>query len=125
MAEQTSAETDAKIALAKAQTSIEIVRMEGKLDLLISNLSETRATLSDLSRQIEGAKKESRDDNVTTRNAARNNAWVVGIGLAVLIVAIVTLVVGMAAIYPSVFGIGTQMKDAIDASVEKQMKLKP
>jgi hypothetical protein len=80
--------TDAKIAASEARTETKIVRMEGKLDLVVSKLDSLR------------------EDN----RATRANQWVIGFGLAVLIVAV-------AALFPVFFDMGGKVKDWIREEV--------
>jgi hypothetical protein len=87
---------DAKIAAAEARTDTKIMRLEGKVDLVLSNLSNMTSKFDAL-----------RDDN----RAVRANQWVIGLGLAVLIVAV-------AALFPVFFSIGTQVRDLIHSEVK-------
>jgi hypothetical protein len=89
MAEHTREEVDAKIAASEARTDTKIARIEGKLDLVLSKLDSVR------------------DDN----RANRANQWIIGFGLAALMIAIVALL-------PVFFGIGAQVKDMVDHAVE-------
>ncbi len=91
MPDLTREEMKAEIALAEARTDTKIVRMEGKLDLVLSKLDGVR------------------DDN----RATRANQWVIGLGLAVLIVAI-------AGLLPVFFGIGTQVRDLVHTEIQSQ-----
>lgn len=79
----------AEIAAAEARTDTKIARMEGKLDLVISKLDDVR------------------EDN----RATRANQWVIGLGLAVLIVAIATL-------FPVFFDVGLKLGDLIEKKVQ-------
>lgn len=88
--------TDAKIKLSEAQTETKIARMEGKLDLVLSKLDDVR------------------DDYRGTRA----NIWVVGLGLAVLIV-------GVAALFPSFFGMGAQIRDMVHNEIQIQIPVPP
>lgn len=67
---------DAKIATAEARTDTKIARVEGKLDVVISKLDGLREDNRAL-----------RDDN----RATRANQWVIGFGLALLIIAVAAL----------------------------------
>ena len=88
--------TDKKIEVAEAHTDIKIARMEGKLDLVVSKIDGINSRLDDV-----------RHDYLATRA----NIWVVGLGLAVLIV-------GVAALFPVFFGVGTQLRDIIDKAID-------
>ncbi len=85
-----------KIEVAEARTDTKIARMEGKLDLVVSKIDGINSRLDDV-----------RHDYLATRA----NIWVVGLGLAVLIV-------GAAALFPVFFGVGTQMRDIIDKAID-------
>jgi hypothetical protein len=74
----------AEIATAEARTDTKIARMEGKLDLVLSKLDGMR------------------DDN----RATRANQWVVGLGLAVLIVAIASL-------FPILLDFGAKIREMV------------
>ncbi len=81
----------AKIAAAEVRTDTKVVRLEGKIDLVLSRLDGMSAKFDAL-----------RDDN----RSARANQWIIGFGLAVLIVAV-------AALFPVFFSIGTQVRDLV------------
>jgi hypothetical protein len=102
MAEPTREEIDAKIAASESRTETKLARLEGKLDLVLSKLDGGR---DDATAKFDSLK----DDN----RSIRSNQWVVGFGLAVLIVAIVAL-------FPVFFGIGIQVKDIVDHEIEIQ-----
>jgi hypothetical protein len=87
---------DAKLGRAAAETDTKIARCEGKLDLVLSKLDSVR------------------DDYVTTRT----NQWVIGLGLAVLIVAV-------AAIFPVFFSVGAQIRDMVQKEVKAQIPEPP
>jgi hypothetical protein len=89
MADHTREEIDAKIAASEARTDTKIARLEGKLDLVLSKLDSVMG-----------------DNRVT-----RTNQWVIGFGLAALLITI-------AALLPVFFGIGVQIKDIVDHAVE-------
>jgi hypothetical protein len=91
--------TDAKIASVEARTDTKIARMEGKLDLVVSKIDGINSRLDDVRHDY---------------RATRANIWVVGLGLAVLIV-------GVAALLPVFFGMGTQIRDIIDKAIEAHM----
>ena len=82
----------AEIAAAEARTDTKITRMEGKLDLVISKLDDVR------------------EDG----RATRANLWVVGLGLAVLIVAMITL-------FPVVLDLGMKTRESITKEVQEQV----
>lgn len=88
--------TDAKIAAAEARSDTKIARMEGKLDLVLSKLDDVR------------------EDSRSTRA----NQWVIGLGLAVLIVAI-------AALFPVFFSIGAQIRDMVHSEIKTQSPTRP
>jgi cytochrome c-type biogenesis protein CcmH/NrfG len=89
MADLTREEVQLRIENSEAKNDTKIVRLESKLDLVLSKL--------------DAAKSDSL--------AIRTNQWVIAFGLALLIVAVVAL-------FPVFFGIGTQMKDMIDSAVQ-------
>jgi hypothetical protein len=107
MPEPTSELIDAKIEASEARGETKIARIEGKLDLVLSKLTNVAATLGTTEARV-------REDNRSTRN----NQWIVGGSLALLIVALAALAVGVLAIFPSVFGIGTQMREMLDRAIE-------
>jgi hypothetical protein len=92
--------TDAKIGAAEARTDTKIARLEGKLDLVVSKIDERFNALRDRLDAI-------RDDN----RATRANQWVVGFGLAVLIIAVATL-------FPVFFDLGSKVRDMVDHVVQ-------
>jgi len=104
MTDPTREETDAKIAAAEARTDTKITRFEGKLDLVLSKLEDVKA-----------ANETIRADVREDYRATRANQWTIGIGLAILIVA-------LAALYPSFFVLGAQVKDMIDSSVQSHLQ---
>jgi len=96
MIDPTREEFDAKLTTVEARTDTKIARMEGKLDLVVSKIDGINSRLDDVRHDY---------------RATRANIWVVGLGLAVLIV-------GVAALFPVFFGVGTQMRDIIDKAIE-------
>ena len=68
------------------------MRLEGKVDLVLSKFDALR------------------DDN----RSLRANQWVIGFGLAVLIVAV-------AALFPVFFSIGTQVRDPVHSEIQSQL----
>jgi hypothetical protein len=91
-------EMKAAIELAEARTDTKIARMEGKLDLVISKIDA-------LNVRFEDARRDARD--------TRGNIWFVGLGLAVLIVGVVTL-------FPVFFSIGIHIRDLVHSEMESQ-----
>jgi hypothetical protein len=92
----TREELKGEIALVEARTDTKFARMEGKLDLVLSKLDGVR------------------DDN----RATRANQWVIGLGLAVLMVAI-------AGLFPVFFGIGSQVRDLVHSEIQSQSPRQP
>ena len=92
--------TDAKIAASEARTDTKIARVEGKLDLVVSKIDAIGEKLNVL-----------RDDN----RATRANQWVIGFGLAVLIIAV-------AALFPVFFDLGSKVRDMVDHGVQAHVK---
>ncbi len=97
-------EIDAKIAASEARTDTKITRFEGKLDLVLSKLEDVKAT-------NETIRTDVREDGRSTRA----NLWTIAFGLAILIVT-------LAALYPSFFGIGAQVKDMVDSAVQSHLQ---
>ncbi len=77
-----------------------IARLEGKLDLVLSKLES-------VGEKITSSEDHRREDG----RSIRANQWAIGVGLAVLMVALVAL-------FPVFFGIGTQLRDMVDRAVE-------
>jgi hypothetical protein len=96
MSDLTREEVKAQIDASEARTEVKIARLEGKIDLAISKLDSLR------------------DDN----KVVRTNQWVIGFGLALLIVAVATL-------FPAFFSIGTQVKDMVDNEVQLHFQTPP
>ena len=105
MSDMTREEMKAEIAASEARGDTKIARFEGKLDLVLSKLDGVNTSVSDKMKDVK--------DDV---RAARANQWVIGLGLAVLIVAVVTL-------FPVFFGIGTQLRDMVHSEVQSQTPL--
>lgn len=103
--------TDAMIDAAEARTDTKIARMEGKLDLVVSKIDSIN---SGINSQLSGINSRL-DDVRRDYRATRANIWVVGLGLAVLIV-------GVAALFPVFFGIGIQIRDIIDKEIQHHVK---
>jgi hypothetical protein len=89
-------EIDAKLAQSAAETDTKIARIEGKLDLVISKLDAVR------------------DDN----RVSRTNMWVIGFGLAAVMVAV-------AALFPIFFGLGAQIRELAQREVQIQFQSQP
>ncbi len=111
MSDPTREEIAALIGASEARTDTKIARLEGKLDLVLSKLENVgeKITSSEANRREDSLIFEAnrRDDG----RAIRANQWVIGLGLAVLIVAVVAL-------FPVFFSVGTQLKDMVDRAVE-------
>ncbi len=95
--------TDAKIAAAEARTDTKIARLEGKVDLAVAKIDAIGERISGLSERFSGL----HDDN----RATRANQWVIGFGLAVLIIAV-------AALFPVFFDLGSKVRDMVDHAVQ-------
>jgi hypothetical protein len=78
----------ARISESEAKTETKIARLEGKLDLVLANISAVDKRLSDVRGDI---------------RSTRSNIWAVGIAIATLIVAIVVL-------FPVFFDIGAKSR---------------
>src|SRR6185437_8747135 len=88
MTDLTREEMQARIEASEARTDTKIARIDGKLDLVLSKLDSAKS------------------DNLVIRT----NQWVIGLGLAVLIIAVFAL-------FPVFFGLGTQIRDMVDSAV--------
>jgi hypothetical protein len=84
MANPTREEMTANLEAVEARTDTKIARLEGKIDLVLSKL--------------DGVREDGR--------ATRANQWVIGFGLAGLIVALVVA-------FPAFFDIGSKVRDMI------------
>jgi hypothetical protein len=93
MADLTREEVQLRIENSEAKNDTKIVRLESKLDLVLSKLDAAKS------------------DNL----AIRTNQWVIAFGLALLIIAVVAL-------FPVFFSIGTQIKDMVDNAVQTHLK---
>jgi hypothetical protein len=82
-------EITARIEAAEARTDTKIVRIEGKLDLVISKIDDVR----------------------NDYRSIRGNIWIVFFGLAGLIVAIA---IGI----PSIYDFGTKIRDLVHSEVQ-------
>ena len=107
-------EVDAKIDAAEARVETKIARLEGTLGVVISKLDGIAAQQAEIKQDTRSLRAEIKEDF----RSARANQWVIAFGLAVLIVAIV-------AMFPVFFGIGTQIKDIIDKSVQTSIENMP
>lgn len=107
MASPTREETEALIAASEARNETKLARFEGKLDLVISKLDAVRDD-----------NKETRDVVRESGRGTRANIWVVGLGLAVLIVALATL-------FPVVFDLGAKFQDKISEEIESRVEALP
>ncbi len=95
MSDLTREEMREAIAASEARGDTKIARFEGKLDLVLSKLDDVR------------------QDNRTTRA----NQWVIGLGLAALIVTIVS-------IFPVFFDWGSKIRDLVDKEVHSTQTTK-
>jgi hypothetical protein len=91
----TREEIDAKLGKVAAETDTKIAKIEGKLDLVLAKLDNSIQTTVETRHSIEAG-----------QHSMIANLWVVGIGLA-------AIVVTMAVAFPSFFGVGTQVKDMV------------
>jgi len=107
MSDMTREEVQAQIAASEARGDTKIARFEGKLDLVLAKLDSVNNSVTDKMKDVK--------DDV---RSARANQWVIALGLAVLIVAVVTL-------FPVFFGIGTQLHDMVHSEVQSQMPIPP
>jgi hypothetical protein len=117
MSDVTREEVESRIETSEARTELKIVRLEGKLDLVLSRLDTIR---EDNRTMRESAREDNRIILESVRQdgrATKANIWVIGIGLAVLIVS-------MVALFPVFFGLGTQVRDIIDSSVHSHLQSK-
>jgi hypothetical protein len=96
MSDMTREEMKAEIAASEARGETKIARFEGKLDLVLEKLGNV-------------------NENVRSSN---NNQWVIGLGLAVLIVA-------MVALFPVFFGMGAQIRDMVHTEMQSQTPVAP
>ncbi len=106
----TREEMNANLRAAGAETDTKIARMEGKLDLVLSKIDGLNTRFEDARADAKEARATAHSDNVATRA----NIWVVGLGLAVLIVAV-------AALFPAFFGMGAQVKDLVHSEIQQQI----
>jgi hypothetical protein len=97
MADLTREEIQAKLETLDARTDTKIVRMEGKLDLVLQTLQSTR--------------DEARDN----RRAIIANAWVI-------FAALVAIVGILAAVTPIVFDMGSRWRETITKEVQDRVQ---
>jgi hypothetical protein len=100
----------AEIAASDARTDTKIVRLEGKLDLVLSKFDSVNTHIDSVSTRITDMKDDLR--------STRNNIWVVGLGLAGLIVVVVAL-------FPVFFDVGSKMRDLIQTEVSRALPKSP
>ena len=89
-----------KIAAVEARTETKIARLEGKMDLVLE------------------AVRNSREEARENRRAIIANSWAIGIGMALLIVAVV-------AAFPVFFGIATQLRDFVHDEMARSQAIAP
>jgi hypothetical protein len=97
MADLTREEVQARIEASEARTDTKIVRMEGKLDLVLQTLQSTR--------------DEARDN----RRAIIANLWVI-------FAALVAIVGILAAVAPVVFDMGSRWRETITKEVQDRVQ---
>lgn len=88
-----------QLEASEARADVKFAQLEGRMDLLVSKLDSISATLNDV-----------RADGRSTRS----NIWMVGIGLAALILA---TVFGL----PSVYNMGAEIRDVVRSEVKSQV----
>jgi hypothetical protein len=110
MANPTREEMEAKISASEARTETKIARMEGKLDLVLSKLENVLENNRSIREDMRESNRALREDNRSTRG----NVWAVGVGLAILIVAVVAL-------FPVFFSVGTQIRDLVHTEIHDQL----
>jgi hypothetical protein len=107
MATPTREEINAEIAAAEARTDTKIVRLEGKIDLVISKL--------DAANTINAAiRQEVRD----SRRAVIANAWVI-------FAAMVGIVAIVATVGPMIFDLGMRTREAISKDIQERLPTLP
>jgi hypothetical protein len=107
MATPTREEINAEIAAAEARTDTKIVRLEGKIDLVISKL--------DAANIINAAiRQEVRD----SRRAVIANAWVI-------FAAMVGIVAIVATVGPMIFDLGMRTREAITKEIQERLPTLP
>lgn len=90
--------TDAKIAAAEARTDTKLARLEGKIDRVLDS--------------VETSRSEARDN----RRAIIANVWVV-------FAAVAALIVGLAAVFPTVYDLGAKNREAISRDVNERFQI--
>ena len=103
MAGPTREEYDAKLKTVAAETDTKLVRLEGKMDLILSKLDVVRED----NRQL---RNDVREDHRHTRN----NQIATFIGLALLII-------GIVAVAPAIFDLGSKFRETITKEIQEQM----
>lgn len=91
----------------EARTDTKIVRLEGKIDLVASKIDERFSKIDERFDALRDQFNALRDDN----RAVRANQWVIGFGLAVLIIAV-------AALFPVFSDLGSKIRDMVDHAVQ-------
>ncbi len=94
-------EIDAKLGRVSAETDTKIARIEGKLDLVLTKLDYV---LKD--------NQETRQEIRSEARSSREITWGVGIG-------VMAIIIGILALFPSVFGLGTQIRDMVHTEVQQ------
>jgi hypothetical protein len=94
----------AEIAAAEARTDTKIARLEGKLDLVLSKLDAVSENTIATRREVKDSER-----------AVKANAWVIGIGMLAVIIA---LLFGL----PSIFDLGMKQRDTIVKEVQEQLQ---
>ena len=100
MPNPTEVELNAKLEAVEARTDTKIVRLEGKLDLVLEAVRST--------------KEEGRDN----RRAVIANLWVIFGALVVLIGIIVTVA-------PVIFDLGSKFRETVTKEIQEQIKRLP
>jgi len=106
----TRGEINEKIAASEARGETKIARIEGKLDLLLARVETSAEYTRDSIQSLKADNREFLNAAKEDNRATRGNTIAVGIGLAILIVTIVTL-------FPLFFDIGTHLKEMVDQAV--------
>lgn len=94
----TREEIDAKMAAAEARTDTKLAKLEGKLDLVLT--------------EVRSAKQEAKEDSRTNRN--------LNIGLAAIIIAVIALI---ATFGPQMLDLGTRLDERAEQAFERQQKI--
>jgi hypothetical protein len=99
--------TDHAIAAAEARTDTKIVRLEGKMDLVLSKLNDSIAGSESIRRDV----KES-------ERALKANAWVIFGALIVVIGIVITVA-------PVILDFGFKLREAVTKEVQEQVHKAP